>query len=218
VKLNYTLLISKPCFFIIRKYLSFTLCPLTYNGKVIGTQNHILCGRYHRPAVFGIQYIVRSKHEQLGLRLSFGGQGNVHGHLVSIKVSVVSRAYQGVNLQSAPLNQDRLKGLYSQPVKCGRTIQENRVFLNNFLQYVPDLRLYAFNHPLGTFNIMGKTLIHQLLHYEGFEQLQGHFFRQATLVHLQLGTHNDHRPARIVDSFTQKVLAEAPLLTLQHVA
>ena len=35
---------------------------------------------------------------------------------------------------------------------------------------------------------------------------------------LELRAHHDDRTARVVDALTQQVLAEAPLLTLKHIA
>ena len=51
-----------------------------------------------------------------------------------------------------------------------------------------------------------------------FEELNCHLLWQATLVDLELRTHHDDRTARVVDALTQQVLAEAPLLTLKHIA
>ena len=58
---------------------------------------------------------------------------------------------------------------------------------------------------------------HQLFHYEGTEQLQGHLLGQAALVDLQLGAYHDDGPAGVVHPLAQQVLAEAALLALEHV-
>ena len=98
-----------------------------------------------------------------------------------------------------------------------RAVQHNRVLFNNIFQHVPNLRLETLYHFLGRFDIVGQSAGNQFFHNERFEQLNGHFLRQTTLINLQLRTYNDNRTAGIVNTFSEKVLTETSLLTFQHI-
>ena len=52
---------------------------------------------------------------------------------------------------------------------------------------------------------------------ERLEQLQRHLLGQAALVQLQGRADHDDRTAGVVDALAQQVLAEPPLLALDHV-
>ena len=54
------------------------------------------------------------------------------------------------------------------------------------------------------------------LHYEGLEQLERHFLRKTALVNLEVRTDDDNGTAGVVDTFAEKVLTEASLLTSEH--
>ncbi len=64
---------------------------------------------------------------------------------------------------------------------------------------------------------MSQAAPHQGLHHKRLEQLQSHPPGQAALVQFQLRPDDDDRAAGVVDPLAQEVLAEAPLLTLEHV-
>ena len=138
-------------------------------------------------------------------------------HLVTIEVGVVSRAGQWMQFQGTTLSEDRLERLNTQTMQRRCTVQEYRMLFDNILKYVPDLRTRTFNHALRGFDIMSGTRRYQLFHDKWFKQLQSHFFRQAALMELELRTDNDNGTAGVVDTFTEQILTETSLLTLQHV-
>ena len=70
---------------------------------------------------------------------------------------------------------------------------------------------------LGALDVVGNTVLDELLHDERAEQLNGHFLRHAALIELQLRADDDNRTAGIVDTLAQQVLTEAALLALEHV-
>ena len=72
-------------------------------------------------------------------------------------------------------------------------------------------------HALGSFDVLGFPVFHQHLHYEGLEQLQSHRLGQTALVQLQLRTNHDNGTTGIIHALAQQVLAETPLLALEHV-
>ena len=188
-------------------------------GQIVGTQHHIL--RRHRDGatVGKLQQVVGSQHQEAGFRLRFSGKRYVYRHLVAVEVGVKGGADQRVQLQRATLYQDRLECLDTQTVQCGGTVHQHGVALDDHLQRVPDLLGGAAVYHLARLaNILGDLQVDQPLHHEGLEQFQRHLLGQTALVHLQLGADHDNGPAGVVYTLTQQVLAEASLLTLQHIA
>jgi len=59
--------------------------------------------------------------------------------------------------------------------------------------------------------------VDKALHDERLEELEGHLLGQAALVQFQLRSNDDDRTTGVVDALTEEVLAEPPLLTLEHV-
>ena len=99
----------------------------------------------------------------------------------------------------------------------GGAVEHHGVLLDDGLQGVPHGGLPLVHHLLGRLDVVGQAVLHQLLHDEGAEQLDGHFLGQAALVELQLRADDDNRPARVVHALAQEVLAEAALLALEHI-
>jgi len=64
---------------------------------------------------------------------------------------------------------------------------------------------------------VGVAVLDQLLHDEGLKDFQGDFLGHAALVELEFRPDHDNRTAGIVDALAQEVLAEAALLTAQHI-
>ena len=88
---------------------------------------------------------------------------------------------------------------------------------DNFFEDIPHDRARPLDHALGALDVLGVIEINQTLHYEGLEELKGHLLWQTALVQLQLRPNNDDRTARVVNALPKEVLAEPPLLTLEHV-
>ena len=88
---------------------------------------------------------------------------------------------------------------------------------DDLIKHIPHLRTLAFHHPLGRLHVLGFLPLHQSFHYERLEQLQSHLLGQTALVQPQLRADHDHRTTRIVNPLTQQVLAETPLLALEHI-
>ena len=75
---------------------SFALHAGTLLGDIIQTKNHVLRRYGDRIAVSRVEDIVRAEHEQLCLEDSLVAQRKVHGHLVTVEVSVEAGAGQRV--------------------------------------------------------------------------------------------------------------------------
>ena len=102
-------------------------------------------------------------------------------------------------------------------MQCRGAVQENRMFLDDVFQDVPDFTIDAFDFLLSVFDIRSNALFDKFLHDERLEEFQCHFFRQAALMHLHFRTDNDNRTARVVDTFTEQVLTETSLFSFKAV-
>ena len=139
------------------------------------------------------------------------------GHLVAVEVGIEGGAHQGMYLDGLALDQDGLKGLDAQAVQGGCPVEKDRVLLDHLFEHVPHVRAAALDHPLGRFDVLGQLQVHQALHHERLEQLEGHLLGEAALVEAEGGADDDDRAARVVDALAQQVLAETALLALEHV-
>ena len=163
------------------------------------------------------QQVIGCQHQESCLCLRLSGQRQVHCHLVAVEVGVECGAYQRVQLQRTALYQNRLECLNSQTVQRGRTVQQNRMVVDDIFQCVPNLSGSTVYHFPCALDVGDDLGIYQPLQHKGLEQLQRHFLRQTALVHFQARTDNDNGTAGIVYTLTQQVLTEASLLTFQHI-
>ena len=139
------------------------------------------------------------------------------GHLVSVKVRIVRRTNERMKTQRTALHKHRLKRLNSQAVKRRGSVQQNRMFFDNILQNIPDLRPHAIYHFPRTFDILRFPIIDELPHYKRLKQLERHFFRETALIDLQLRSYDDNASSGVIHAFSQQVLTESALLSPQHI-
>ena len=165
----------------------------------------------------GERMLLDAHHQGARFELRLDGQRNVHRHLVTVEVGVERGAHERVQLDSLALDQDRLEGLDAEAVKRRRAVQHDRVLANDFFENIPDFRAFTLHQPLRSFD--GRRLAAQLQlgENERLEQLKRHLLRQAALVQLERRADHDDRTARVVDALAEQVLAEASLLTLDHI-
>ena len=119
----------------------------------------------------------------------------MHRHLVSVEVRVERGTHQRVKLDRLAFHQDRLEGLDSQTMQGRRTVQHDRMLLDDLLEDVPHLVVQLLHHLLRALDVVGSTVCHQFLHYERFEQLDRHLLGKTALIDLQLRSHDDNRTA-----------------------
>ena len=139
------------------------------------------------------------------------------GHLVTIKVGVKSRTDQRMKLDSLSLDQYHFKGLHTQPVQSGCPVENHRILAHDIIEHVPYLFGPLFHHLAGTLDSGYKSLGFKLIVDKRLKQLQGHFFRETALVQPQVWADHNNGTTGIVDTFTEQILAEAPLFAFQHV-
>ena len=122
-----------------------------------------------------------------------------------------------MKLQCASFRQNRLKRLDAETMQRRGAVQENGVLLDDFFEHIPDFRARAFDHVLGTLDVLCESGTYEPLHDERFEEFERHFLRQTTLMKLELRTDDDDGASRIVHALTEKLLAEASLFAFEHV-
>ena len=210
-------IVSEHDFIVVGENLAFALGSRFDQGQVISTEDHVLCRDGDRFAIFRSQDVMRRKHERPRFGLGFYGKRQMAGHLVTVKVGVECRANQRMQFDGAAFPEDRFESLDTQTMQCRGAVQEDRMFLDDVFQDVPDFTVDAFDFLLSVLDIGSNAFFDKFLHDERLEEFQGHFFRQAALVHLHFRTDDDNRTARVVDTFTEQVLAETALFPFQHI-
>ncbi len=79
--------------------------------EIVRAQNHVLRRNSDRLTILRRYDIVRRKHEDCALELSFVAERYVHGHLVTVEVGVERRTNERMDLERAAFNQSRLECL-----------------------------------------------------------------------------------------------------------
>ena len=203
--------------FFFRCEIDFRIVGGFHNGEVVGPQDHILGRNSDRLPILCRKNIVNGKHEGSCFCLCFHGQRQMAGHLVPIEVGVVARTYERMQLDSPAFPEDRFEGLDTEAVQRRRTVQEYRMFFDHVSQYIPHFRSQLVHFLAGCFQVAGYASLDQFMHNERLEEFDSHFLRQTALVHFQFRTDYNYGTAGVVDTFTEKVLAETTLLAFQHV-
>ena len=168
---------------------------LVHEGEVIEAEHDVLRRHDDRLAVRRMQDVVGRHHQDARFQLGLEAQRNVHGHLVAVEVGVERGTHQRVELDGLAFDQDGLERLDAQAVKRRRTVQENRVLADHFIEDIPDLGLLLLDQLLGLLD--GRRLAERLQAgvNERLEQLERHLLRQAALVQLQGRADHDHGAA-----------------------
>ena len=195
----------------------FTFTTSFFSCQVVVTDNHVLWWGHDRLTILRCQDVSSGKHQQTSFGLGFIWQRNVDGHLVTVKVGVISFSNQWVQTHCLTWNQDRLKRLNSQTVKRWCTVQKNWVLLDNVFQDVHNNFVTTVDHTLSGTNVTSQVTSNQFLHDEWAEQFHSHWTWQSHLVHLQERTNVDNWTSWVVNTLTKQVLTETSLLTLKHV-
>ena len=187
------------------------------DGQVIRPEDDVLGGREDDLAGGGREDVAGRHHEEFALHHGLEGEGDVHGHLVTVEVGVVSGADEGVNADGLALDEHGLEGLDREAVQRGGAVQENRVALGHFLEDVPDLGGLLLDHLAGAAHGVDEPQLLQSADDEWLKEDESHLLGQTALAELQLGADDDHGAAGVIDALAEQVLTEAALLALEHV-
>ena len=79
---------------------TFTFTTIFFSRQVVVTDNHVLWWSHDRLTILRSQDVSSGKHQQTSFCLSFIWQRNVDGHLVTVKVGVISFSNQWVQTHS----------------------------------------------------------------------------------------------------------------------
>ncbi len=158
-----------------------------------------------------------AEHQHLSLEDSLVAKRKVHSHLVAVEVGIECRTCQRMQLDSLALDHLGLEGLDAETVKRRSTVEQHGVTLHHIFEDIPYHRFLAVNDLLGALHSLHDAALDELADHERLVELSSHVLGDAALVHLQLGTYNDHRTCRVVDALTEQVLTEAALLALERV-
>ena len=111
---------------------AFALLKAAFGGHVVQTKHDILRRHDDRATVGGRENVVGAHHEHAAFDLRFHRQGNVHGHLVTVKVGVVGRADERVQTDGLAFDQQGFKSLDTQTVQGRGAVQQNGVLAHHF--------------------------------------------------------------------------------------
>ena len=110
--------------------------------------------------------------------------------------------FQFKGVIEALLRELNIKGVNAQSVQCRRTVQHNRMFLDNLFQHIPYLCIQLFYQLLRILDVLADSLGYQFFHYERLEQFDCHFLRQTTLIDLQFRSNDDNGTSGVIYTLT----------------
>ena len=157
------------------------------------------------------------EHQYLCLKDSLIAQREVDSHLVAVEVGVERRTCQRMELDGLTLYELRLECLYTETVKCRRTVEEHGMTLHHILENIPDDGLATVDNLLCALDRFHDAALDELAYDERLVKLGCHEFRKTALAHFKLRTDNDDRTCGIVDTLTEKVLTETSLFSFERI-
>ncbi len=197
--------------------LALALLAVYRGGQEVAPEHHVLAGRDDGRAVRGAEDVLRRHHQHPHLYLRLYRERQVDGHLVAVEVGVEALAHERMQLDRVALHEHRLEGLDAHPVERRSAVEHDGMVLDDLLEDVPDLLFLVLEHLLGGLDRVRVAKLLQAPDDERLVELERDLLGQAALVELELRAHDDDAPRAVVDALAQQVLAEAPLLALDHV-
>src|SRR3989338_6880047 len=183
----------------------------------VAAEHHVLDRVDHRFSGGRLEHVVVGGHEFPGFLLSFIRKRNVHGHLVSVKVGVERGAHERMELDGESFDEQRVERLDTEAVQCRRAVEEDVLVLDHFLEDVPHLLAAVLDDAFRTFHVVRMLVADETSDDKRLEELHRHFFWKAALVQAKMRTDDDDGASGVVDALSKEVLAEASLLSFQHV-
>src|SRR5690606_24941115 len=184
---------------------------------VVEPEDDVLGRVDDRLAAGGREDVVRAHHEHARFHLRLDRERHVDRHLVAVEVRVERRTDEGVQADGLTLDEHGLEGLDAESVERRSAVEHHRVFGDDLVQDVPDLRLLLLDELLRALDRRHVPALFELRVNERLEELERHLLGKTALVKTQARADDDDRTARVVDALSEEVLAEAALLALEHV-
>ena len=120
---KFVTVVSEQGFLGIGEALSGSRASASHFRQIIAAQRNVLGFVHHDRLPIGREkQIIRGRHQHLSLDLRLKGERKMHGHLIPVEVRIKGRAHHRMDPNGLPFHQNRLKGLNTQTVQCGRTI------------------------------------------------------------------------------------------------
>jgi len=217
LQMDFTIVISYYSLFHAAEHLALAGNIDSFPTHVIQAEHDILGWNDDRLAVGGRKDVVRRHHQHPGFNLRLDRKRHVNRHLVTVKVSVEGHADERVKLNRFALDEQSLEGLHTKTMKGWSTVEDNRIFGYHLFQNVPNLFHLFFHHLPSTLDSGNIAFALQLVVDKRFEQLERHLLRDAALVQTEMRPNDNYRTSRVIDTLAKKILAEAALLSLEHV-
>ena len=160
--------------------------------QVVSAEDHVLCRRRDRRAVFRSKDIVDRKHQISGLGLCLNGKRYMYSHLVTVEVGVESRTNERVKLDRVSFYQYRFECLDTESVKSRSTVEHDRMFFDDIVKHVPYFRSCGLDISLGLLDRFYDLSVPELFHDERLKQFERHYFRHAALIELEFRSYYDY--------------------------
>ena len=128
---------------------AFALFTVTDHRHVIKAKDDILRWHNDRLAVGRAEDVICRHHQHARFKLGFKRQRHMHGHLVTVKVSVKCRTDQRMQLNGLAFDQNRLECLNAKTVQGWRAIEHHRMLADHLFKNIPDFGTFFFHHALG---------------------------------------------------------------------
>ena len=141
----------------------------------------------------------------------------MYRHLISVEVSIERCTTERMETDRLTTDEHRTECLDTETVKCRSTVEENIFAFDNSIESVPDFLGLLFDDLLSVFDIVCLLESDETTDDKWLEQSECHRLWESTLIHLELRPDDDHRSTRIVDSFTEEILTESTLLSLEDI-
>ena len=186
--------------------------------EIEAAEHHVLGRRNDWGAVGWRQEVVRREHQLACLLLRRLGERHVDRHLVAVEVGVERRTNERMDADCRTLDEHRHECLDAESVQGWGAVEQHRVILDHVGEHLPHHVGGALGEALGALDVVRMAELNELAHDEWLEEFERHLLWNTALVQLQLWPNHDDGAARIVDALAEKVLAESPLLPLEHVA
>src|SRR3989344_3453297 len=194
-----------------------TLGSLNSLREPVGAERDVVRGGDDWQTASRLEDILVRAHDVLRFPLRLLREGDVHGHLVTVEVSVEGLAHERMEPDSVAFDELWAEGLDALAVERGRAVQKYVLTLYRLFEYLPHLGHAVFYQATGATNIEGKVSVQEARDDEGSEELKRHVFGEAAFVKFEIRAHHDDRAARIVHALAEQVLAEVSLLPFQIV-
>ena len=162
-----------------------------------------------------LQDVLVGGHYFRGFHLRGFGERHVDRHRVTVEVGVVCGAHQRVHLYRVAFNEYRPECLNGLAVQRGRAVQKHVLVFYRLFKNGPHFGSLVFDKSPRAADVVRELSREKPLNDERAEEFEYHVLRQSAFVEREVGADHDDRAARVVDAFTQEILAEVAVFAFE---